>query len=104
MKTIEINRAVAGDIISFAGFTNTTITHTINKVGKSEVIKAIKIDPPIISIEVDVNTSPLAGKESEATKFTKSEIKKRLAQEADNDVALTIKGIESKDPHSQIIL
>ena len=66
--------------------------------------RPLKMIHSIISIEVDVNTSPLAGKESEATKFTKSEIKKRLAQEADNDVALTIKGIESKDPHSQIIL
>lgn len=65
------------------------MTNTLNTGGKSKVIKSIPIDPPIIGLTVDVNNSPIAGKEG--SKLTKSQISERLVQESDNDVALKIR-------------
>jgi len=85
-------RAVAGDIVSLAGFTNSTVSHTLNEQGKSTIIKSVPIDPPMMFITINVNTSPLAGKEGD--KLTKSKIRERLIKEAENDVALRV--IEDK--------
>ena len=41
-----------------------------------------------MGVSLSVNTSPLAGKEG--TKITLNDIKSRLKEEADNDVALTV--------------
>ena len=76
MQQLEIARAVAGDIVQIAGFTNAIVTHTINEMGRNEVIPSIPIDPPMISISIGVNTGPLAGKEG--TKLNAAQIKDRL--------------------------
>jgi len=36
-----MSKAVAGDIVSIAGFTNATVTHTLNEYGKTTVIPVI---------------------------------------------------------------
>ena len=41
-----------------------------------------------MGVSISVNTSPLAGKEG--TKVTLNDIKNRLKEEAENDVALTV--------------
>lgn len=33
MEPIEMKRAVAGDIVSIAGFSSSTVTHTLNAYG-----------------------------------------------------------------------
>jgi GTP-binding protein len=76
---IEMQRAVAGDIVSIAGFSSTGVTHTLGEEAAKIVIKSTKIDPPMMAISVNVNTSPMAGKEGE--KFTLNEIKSRLLKE-----------------------
>jgi GTP-binding protein len=86
MSQIEMGKAVAGDIVSIAGFTNATVNHTLNEPGKAVVIPSIPIDPPMLSISVNVNTSPLVGKEG--TKVASNHIKERLVKESENDVAL----------------
>lgn len=88
MSQIEMTKAVAGDIVSIAGLNNGTVTHTLNEAGKSVVIPSIAIDPPMLSIDIAVNTSPIAGKEG--NKLTSSIIRDRLVREAENDVALKI--------------
>jgi len=88
MSQIEMPKAVAGDIVSIAGFTNATVTHTLNEYGKTTVLPSIPIDPPMLSIDIAVNNSPLAGKEG--TKITSSAIKDKLTKEAENDVALRV--------------
>lgn len=57
-----MTKAYQGDIVSIAGFPNTGVTHTIVDENVSMVIPSIKIDPPMMAISVNVNTSPLAGK------------------------------------------
>lgn len=35
----------------------------INEIGRNDVIPSLPIDPPMMSISVGVNSSPIAGKE-----------------------------------------
>jgi GTP-binding protein len=51
-------------------------------------INCLKIDEPLMGVSISVNTSPLAGKEG--TKFTLNDLKVRLKEEAENDVALSV--------------
>ena len=52
------------------------------------MIPSIKVDPPLMGVSVNVNTSPFAGKEG--TKMTLNDIKNRLIEESENDVALDV--------------
>lgn len=88
MKQIEMTRAVAGDIVSIAGFQNGQVTQTINTYEQKFVIPSIPIDPPMISVNVRVNNSPFSGKDGD--KLTMNLIKERLLREAENDVALQV--------------
>jgi len=50
MNQVELDQAFAGDIVSIAGFQQGTVNHTINNLGKFNVIPSIPIDPPMISL------------------------------------------------------
>lgn len=65
-----------------------SVSHTINQLQHKHVMQSIEIDPPMISINVTVNTSPLAGQEG--TKLSKMEIWNRLKVESESDVSLRI--------------
>ena len=88
MNHIELNQAFAGDIVSIAGIEKGTVGHTINTPGKNHVIPSIPIDPPMISLTVLSNDSPLKGTEGE--KCTINLIRERIVREAADDVSLRI--------------
>lgn len=88
MEEIELKRAFAGDIVSIAGFQTSTVGNTINAQGKSHVIKSIPIDPPMLSLTVTLNTSPLKGNDGD--KLTVSQIRERLIRESEDDVSLKV--------------
>ena len=93
---IELQTAVAGDIVSIAGFEKASVTHTLNALTHSHVIPSIPIDPPMISMTVKPNDSPYHGKEGD--KFTFLQLKERLLKESENDVSLRIDfDIKQKD-------
>lgn len=50
MNQVELDNAYAGDIVSIAGFSQGTVNHTVNALGKNVVIPSIPIDPPMISL------------------------------------------------------
>lgn len=89
LSHIELDKAFAGDIVSVAGFPTCRVTYTAIEDGFPEkVIPSIKIDPPLMGVSINVNTSPFAGKEGE--KLTLNDLKNRLLLEAENDVALEV--------------
>lgn len=61
VNTIELTSAFAGDIVSLGGFDTSTVGNTINKSGNNRVIESIPIDPPMLSLTVTLNESPLKG-------------------------------------------
>lgn len=86
---IELDKAYAGDIVSIAGFPNSRVTHTAVEEGfPQKVIPCLKIDEPLMGVSINVNTSPLAGKEG--TKVSLNDLKQRIKEEAENDVALFV--------------
>jgi GTP-binding protein len=85
---IELQTAVAGDIVSIAGFSKATVTHTMNCLENKNVIPSLPIDPPMIKMTVKPNDSPYHGREGD--KFTYLQLKERLLRESENDVSLRI--------------
>lgn len=85
---IELQTAVAGDIVSIAGFEKATVTHTMNSLQNNHIIPSVAIDPPMISMTIKPNDSPYHGKEGD--KFTFLQIKERLLRECENDVSLRV--------------
>jgi GTP-binding protein len=74
--------------VSVAGFNTGTVGHTINALNKFHVIPSIPIDPPMISLTVTSNDSPLKG--TEGDKCTMNLIRERILREAEDDVALRV--------------
>lgn len=86
---MTLDKAYAGDIVLISGFPSSRVTHTLVEEGyPDKKISCLKIDEPLMGVSISVNTSPLAGKEG--TKVTLNDIKNRLKEEAENDVALTV--------------
>lgn len=61
MSDVELKEAFAGDIVSIAGFHQSTVGHTVNTPENNYVIESIPIDPPMLSLTVTQNDSPLKG-------------------------------------------
>lgn len=87
-KQMEVDEVGAGDIVSVAGFTTATVTHTINDLGQNKIIPSLPIDPPMISMNIRPNDSPYHGREGD--KITFQQLKDRLLKEAENDVSLRV--------------
>jgi GTP-binding protein len=88
MKEMDLKTAYAGDIVSIAGFTDTTVGHTVNPSGKTDVIPSIPIDPPMLAFTVTFNDSPLKGIDGD--KLTMSQLRERFTKEAQDDVSLKV--------------
>ena len=95
IKQVPVNEAVAGDIISIAGVEKTTVSDTICDISCNTPVLSTPIDPPTMAITIAVNDSPFAGKEG--TKVTSRMIAQRLFDEAESNVAITVKETDGKD-------
>jgi GTP-binding protein len=84
----EIDKAIAGDIVSVTGLSNSQIGDTIASVENPEALPRIEVEPPTLKIYLGPNTSPLKGKEGEFT--TSRQIGDRLKQELETNVGLLV--------------
>lgn len=84
----EVAEAVAGDIVMIAGLPQIYIGDTICAESNQELLPAIKIDEPTISLNFLVNNSPFAGQEGKYV--TSRQIKERLEKELEVNVGLKI--------------
>ena len=89
MNDFDLKVAYAGDIVSIAGLANGTVGHTINAPGKTHVVPSVPIDPPMLSLTVTYNDSPLKGNDGD--KITIAQIRERLEKESEDDVSLRVK-------------
>ena len=94
-KKVPIEIGEAGDIVIIAGLEKANVADTICDLEVNNPIKATPIDPPTMSIEITVNSSPLAG--TEGKKLTSTQIRERLIQEAQNNVGITFSENENRD-------
>ena len=94
-KKVTIDVGEAGDIVVIAGLEKANVADTICDLDVNEPIAATPIDPPTMSITITVNSSPLAG--IEGKKLTSTQIRDRLALEAQNNVGITFSEHTGKD-------
>ena len=94
-KKVPIEVGEAGDIVVIAGLEKANVADTICDTEVDTPIQATPIDPPTMSIKITVNSSPLAG--TEGKKLTRTQIRERLVQEAQNNVGISFSENENKD-------
>ncbi len=85
---VEAQSVQAGDIVMIAGLPNIEIGDTICKSEGQNLLPAISIDEPTISLNFLVNDSPLAGREGKFV--TNQQIRERLEKELEVNVGLKI--------------
>jgi GTP-binding protein len=87
-ELVVVEQAVAGDIVSVAGFTGASVGDTLVSHNSLDPIHIPAVDPPTLSMIVEPNTSPMLGKEG--TKLTSQLLQERLLREAQIDVSLSV--------------
>jgi GTP-binding protein len=97
LERVPTDEAQAGDIISIAGLTHTTVSNTICDPEVTEPLHAQPIDPPTLSMRFAVNDSPMAGREG--TKVTSRMIRDRLFREAESNVAIKVTEAADRDSY-----
>ncbi len=97
MNRREVPEATAGDIVTVAGIPDIYVGETITTSESAEVLPALQIDPPTISMEFRVNDSPFAGKEGKLV--TTRHIKARLEREKETNVGLKVEEVPGTDAY-----
>jgi GTP-binding protein len=95
LKRVEIDHAMAGDIVCLAGIDDITIGETIADTEQRVAIPPIAIDEPTVSMIFGVNTSPSAGKEGQYV--TSRNLRDRLARELLGNVSVRIEDTGSPE-------
>jgi GTP-binding protein len=90
----EVKEVSAGDIVMIAGFPNIFIGDTLTNNKDTEILPAIHIDEPTISLDFLVNNSPFAGREGKLV--TGRQIRERLERELEINVGLKVDFAEDK--------
>ncbi|MBN1257040.1 MAG: translational GTPase TypA [Planctomycetes bacterium] len=84
----EVSQASAGEIVCLTGITGVDIYDTLADPQKPEVIPAVKIDEPTLTMEFRANDSPFSGQEG--TYVTSRHLRERLLRELHSNVALRV--------------
>ncbi len=84
----DASEATAGDIVMIAGLPNVEIGDTLSSAEDAELLPAISIDEPTISLFFLVNDSPFAGREGKFV--TNKQLRERLTKELEINVGLKI--------------
>lgn len=88
LKKVEVQEAIAGDIVEVTGIDNADIGDTLTSSADLTPLPRIAIEEPTIKIALGANTSPFAGREG---KFTNSrQIAERLEKELETNVSLRL--------------
>jgi GTP-binding protein len=90
-----VEEASAGDIVLVTGIDELSIGTTIASVDAPEALPMIAVDEPTLSMQFQVNTSPLAGKEGKYV--TSRNLRERLAKELLTNVALRVEDTGDTD-------
>lgn len=95
LERVEVEEAVAGDIVAVAGFSDIGIGDTIADAASPTALPPPVIDEPTVQMTFGVNTSPFAGREGKYV--TSRMLRERLFRELETNVSLRVKETSSPD-------
>ncbi len=95
LERVRIEKAVAGDIVSFSGIDDLAISDTVCDREQPEALPPLTVDEPTISMNFQVNKSPFAGKDGKF--LTSRQIGERLDRERQHNVALRVEATDDPD-------
>src|SRR5689334_3595472 len=95
LKRVEVERAMAGDIVCLAGIEEITIGETIASPDHPVAIPPIAVDEPTVSMVFGVNTSPMAGRDGQFV--TSRNLRERLAKELLGNVSLRVEDTDTPE-------
>jgi len=95
IERVPLDEALAGDIVLINGIDEIGIGVTIADVNNPEALPMPKVDEPTLTMNLMVNTSPLAGQEGKFV--TSRQIRDRLNKELLVNVALRVEDTEEAD-------
>lgn len=88
LQKMEVEEAIAGDIVAIAGLADIQVGETVAEVGKEEALPLLHVDEPTVQMLFLTNNSPFSGKEGKFV--TASKIDERLFKEVQKDVSLKV--------------
>ena len=92
---VEVEEASAGDVVALVGIEKIEIGDTICHVDNQVAFPRIAVDEPTLEMIFTINSSPLAGREGKYV--TGRQLRERLMQELDRNVALRVRMVEGAD-------
>jgi GTP-binding protein len=95
LERVEVERALAGDIVVIAGLEDIAIGETLADVDHPIALPRIQVEEPTVRMTFGVNTSPLAGLEGRWG--TSRKLRERLYDELRTNVALRVEDGDSAD-------
>lgn len=95
LNKVEIQEAVAGDVISLAGLEGIAIGETLADPANPVALPTIKVEEPTVRMTFGVNTSPFSGQEGKWG--TSRKLRERLYDELRTNVALRVQDTDSAD-------
>ncbi|MDX8392144.1 MAG: translational GTPase TypA [Mariprofundaceae bacterium] len=95
LQRIEIPSARTGDIVALAGIETINIGETIADKDNPVALPIIHVDEPTLTMELHVNSSPLAGTEGKF--ITTRQIRDRLMKEIRTNVAMKVQETDLAD-------
>ena len=95
LQRTPVESAAAGDIVLITGIDQLSIGTTIAAIDAPDAMPMIAVDEPTLSMQFQVNTSPLAGKEGKYV--TSRNLRERLSRELLTNVALRVEDTADTD-------
>ena len=88
LERVAADEAQAGDIVLINGIEEVGIGVTLADPEHPEALPLLKVDEPTLTMNFQVNTSPLAGREGKYV--TSRQLRERLQRELMSNVALRV--------------
>jgi GTP-binding protein len=95
LNKIEVDEALAGDIVSLAGLEGIAIGETLADPENPVALPTIKVEEPTVRMTFGVNTSPFTGREGKWS--TSRKLRERLYNELRTNVALRVEDTDSAE-------
>ena len=93
LERVEIQEALAGDIIGLTGFDTVFIGETITDSAERTPLPFVPIDPPTIRMQFAINDGPLGGKDGKLV--TARHLRERLQKEIRTNISLKVADTDS---------